>query len=152
MEGGILIGEVCRRADCTPRTVRHYESEGLVFPAAKTAGGRKLYGQESISVIRTAQLFKRLGWSLKEIRHIIDLTKSRNTRHRQLTKKLRKKFNIGSFTATCTGSGEFQERSLELTSFYAIFFTAPQDIVWERIKEFSIDSFSCFSFLFNRLH
>jgi DNA-binding transcriptional MerR regulator len=90
MEDGILIGEVCRQANCTPRTVRHYESEGLVSPAAKTPGGRKLYGKESVSVIRTAQLFKRLGCSLKEIRHIMDLTKSRNTRHRQLTKKLRK--------------------------------------------------------------
>ena len=91
MEEGMLIGEVCRQAGCTPRTVRHYESERLITPAAKTPGGRRLYGQESVSVIRTARLFKRLGCSLKEIRHIINLTKSPHTRHRHVAGKLRKK-------------------------------------------------------------
>jgi DNA-binding transcriptional MerR regulator len=90
MEDKILIGEVCRQADCTPRTVRHYEAEGLVAPVAMTRGGRKLYGKETASIIRTAQLLKRLGYSLKDIRQIITLTKSRGTRYRRLTKKLRK--------------------------------------------------------------
>jgi DNA-binding transcriptional MerR regulator len=90
MEDGILIGEVCRQADCTPRTVRHYEAEGLVVPVAMTQGGRKLYGKETASIIHTAQLLKRFGYSLKDIRQIITLTKSRDTRYRRLTKKLRK--------------------------------------------------------------
>ena len=55
-----------------------------------TRGGRKLYGKETASIIRTAQLLKRLGYLLKDIRQIITLTKSRDTRYRRLTKKLRK--------------------------------------------------------------
>ena len=89
MENGMLIGEVCRQADCTPRTVRYYETEGLVSPLTKTPGGRKLYSLETVSIIRTARLFKRLGYSLKEIRRIIHLTKSGDTRQRRLTGKLR---------------------------------------------------------------
>lgn len=90
MKQGVLIGEICRQADCTPRTVRHYEAEGLLAPVALTPGGRKLYIKETVSIIRTAQLLKRLGYSLRDVRQIISLTKSRDTRYRRLTKKLRK--------------------------------------------------------------
>ena len=90
MEENMLIGEVCRRADCTPRTVRHYEAEKIIAPVAATPSGRKLYGGETVAVIRTARLFKRLGYSLKEIRKIIDLTNSRDTKNRRLSGRLRK--------------------------------------------------------------
>lgn len=89
MEENMLIGEVCRQADCTPRTVRHYEAEKIITPVDMTPGGRKLYSEETVSVIRTVQLLKRLGYSLKDIRNIINLTNSRDTRQRRLTKRLR---------------------------------------------------------------
>ena len=88
MKSEMLIGEICKQAQCSPRTVRHYEAKGLVNFAAKTPGGHKLYDTETISVIRTAQLLKRLGYSLKDIRKIIRLTKSNDTRSRRLSKKL----------------------------------------------------------------
>ena len=90
MQNKILIGEVCRLANCTPRTVRHYEDKKLIIPIAKTSGGHKYYGDETVLVIQTAQLLKRLGYSLSDIRQIINLTKSANTKNRQLSKKLRK--------------------------------------------------------------
>ena len=89
MEDGIFIGEVCRQANCTPRTVRHYETKGLIAPIATTSGGQKLYGKDAVSIICTAHILKRLGNSLKDIRQILNLTKSKNTRHRRLTNKLR---------------------------------------------------------------
>lgn len=89
MEESMCIGEVCRQADCTPRTVRHYESEQIVTSNAVTLSGRKLYGLETVSIIRTVQLLKRLGCSLKEAREIIALTKSSDTAERRLVKSLR---------------------------------------------------------------
>ena len=89
MEDGILIGEICRRTGCTPRTIRHYEAEGLLAPISTTAGGRRFYGEEAISVVGMAQVLKRIGYSLKEIRNILSLTKSENTKDRRLTRKLR---------------------------------------------------------------
>jgi DNA-binding transcriptional MerR regulator len=89
MEETMLIGEVCRRAECTPRTVRHYEAEKIVTPAGATPGGRKLYGKDTVSIIRTVQLLKRFGYALKDIRNIIDLTHSSDTRQRRLARKLR---------------------------------------------------------------
>jgi DNA-binding transcriptional MerR regulator len=90
MEKNMLIGEVCRQADCTPRTVRHYETEKIIAPIAVTQSGRRRYGKDTVSIIRTARLLKRLGYSLKDIRKIINLTKSRDTKHRRLTKRIRK--------------------------------------------------------------
>jgi MerR family copper efflux transcriptional regulator len=90
MEENMLIGEVCCQADCTPRTVRHYETEKIITPIDITHGRRKLYKKDTVTIIRTVQLLKRLGYSLKDIRKIINLTNSRDTRHRRLTKRLRK--------------------------------------------------------------
>lgn len=90
MEGGILIGDICRRIGCTPRTIRHYEAEGLLAPVATTPGGRKIYGEEAVSIIRSVQVLKRIGHSIKEIRGILSLTRSENTRDKKLTRKLRK--------------------------------------------------------------
>ncbi len=85
----MLIGEVCRQADCTPRTVRYYEAEKIITPIGLTPGGRKLYSQEAVSLIRTVQLLKRIGYALKDTRKIIQLTHSRDTRQRRLPQKLR---------------------------------------------------------------
>jgi DNA-binding transcriptional MerR regulator len=93
MQQGLFIGEICKQADCTPRTVRHYEAEGLLIPVGKTSGGRKLYDQKTVPIIRTIQILKRLGYSLKEIRIILRLTESGNTKNRHLTKKLRQVIN-----------------------------------------------------------
>ena len=89
MKENMLIGEVCRQADCTPRTVRHYETQRIITPIGTTRGGRKLYSKDTVTVIRTVQLLKRLGYSLKDIRKTINLTKSSDTRHRRVTKRLR---------------------------------------------------------------
>lgn len=90
MEDGILIGEVCRRTGCTPRTVRYYEAEGLLTPISITPGGRKLYGEVVVLILHTAQVLKRIGYSIKNIRSILSLSKSENTKDRRLTRKLRR--------------------------------------------------------------
>ena len=90
MADGIMIGDICIRTGCTPRTIRHYEAEGLLAPVATTPGGRKIYGEETVSVIHSVQVLKRIGYSIREIRGILSLAKSENTRDKKLTRKLRK--------------------------------------------------------------
>jgi DNA-binding transcriptional MerR regulator len=90
MADHILIGEICRRTGCTPRTIRHYEAEALLAPVSITSGRHKLYGEEALSIIPTAQVLKRIGYSIKDIRDILSLTKSENTKDRKLTRKPRK--------------------------------------------------------------
>ena len=87
---GKPIGEICRLAECTPRTVRHYENEGLIRPARTTPGGRKLYGAEVIAIIRMARILQRIEYSIKDIREVLALAHSGDTRNRRLTGELRK--------------------------------------------------------------
>jgi len=97
MADGILIGEICRRTGCTPRTIRHYEAEELLAPLATTPGGRKIYGEDAVSIIYSVQVLKRIGYSIKEIRGILSLTKSENTKDKKLTRKLRKMLSSSLF-------------------------------------------------------
>ena len=90
MADGMLIGKICRHTGCTPRTIRHYEAEGLLTPISITPGGRKLYAEEVVSIIRIAQVLKRIGYSINDIRKILLLSKSENTKDRRLTRKLRR--------------------------------------------------------------
>ena len=85
----MFIGEVCRHAGCTPRTVRHYEAQGILTARRKTAGGRKIYDAECVAAICAARLLKRLGYALKDIRQIMRLRNSGDTAERCLSKGLR---------------------------------------------------------------
>ena len=93
MPESMLIGELCRQAGCTPRTVRHYEAEGLIAPVDLTRSGRKVYGSHSVAVIQVVRLLQRLGYSLKDIRSILELTESGDTRQRRLSRRLRRQLS-----------------------------------------------------------
>ena len=65
------IGELAERLGVTTKTIRFYESIGLLPDPARTASGYRSYEEqdaERLTFIRTAQ---RLGLSLDEIREII---------------------------------------------------------------------------------
>jgi DNA-binding transcriptional MerR regulator len=66
------IGDLARRAQVTPRTLRYYESLGLLQPAARRSGGFRLYDQAAVGRLeRIRQLKELLGFSLDEVREIL---------------------------------------------------------------------------------
>lgn len=72
--GAVLrIGELARQLGLNPRTIRYYESIGLLPEPERTASGYRLYGEadrDRLVFIKTAQ---RLGITLDEIREILAL-------------------------------------------------------------------------------
>jgi DNA-binding transcriptional MerR regulator len=82
---------LCRKADCTPRAVRFYEEKGLLLPVGKTASGRRLYGDEAVSLIRLIHVLQEAGWNLREIGESIELSRSADTRGKELTITLRER-------------------------------------------------------------
>ena len=67
------IGEVAERTGLTQRTLRYYESIGLLAPASRLEGGFRLYNEEDIRRLeQIVQLKRLLGFSLAEIRQIVD--------------------------------------------------------------------------------
>ncbi len=68
----LRIGEVARRTGVTLRTVRYYQSLGLIQAATRTRGGLHLYRSEALDRIRFIRDLRSLNLSLAMIRRIFD--------------------------------------------------------------------------------
>ncbi|QCR41339.1 MerR family transcriptional regulator [Microbacterium sp. SGAir0570] len=67
------IGEVTERTEMSFRTLRHYDEIGLVTPSARTEGGFRLYTETDVARILLIRRMKPLGYSLDEIRELLDV-------------------------------------------------------------------------------
>lgn len=67
------IGELTKRAGVTPRTIRYYESIGLMPPGEREGNGQHYYNEETLERLRKIDQLKKLGLSLDEIRGVVDL-------------------------------------------------------------------------------
>jgi len=73
MKTRMRIGDLTERAEVTPRTVRYYESIGLIAPGEREGSGQHYYSEETLARLRKIDQLKQLGLSLDEIRDVIDL-------------------------------------------------------------------------------
>ena len=78
------IAELAREFGVTTRTIRYYEDKGLLSPRRK--GQRRVYAPRDRVRLRLIMRGKRLGFSLDEIRELIDLydvdpTEAKQLRH-----------------------------------------------------------------------
>lgn len=67
------IGEVARRVGIGVETVRFYEREGLVASPPRSASGYRLFPDEAVDRLRFVRRAKELGFTLDEIRSLLDL-------------------------------------------------------------------------------
>ncbi len=67
------IGDVAERAGVTPRTIRYYESIGLLPPGEREGTGHHHYTDVTVDRLRKIDQLKKLGLSLDEIQGVIDL-------------------------------------------------------------------------------
>lgn len=68
------IGVLAREFGVTTRTIRYYEDEGLLSPERR--GLRRVYGPRERVRLRLILRGKRLGFSIAEIREILDMYQS----------------------------------------------------------------------------
>jgi DNA-binding transcriptional MerR regulator len=67
------IGEVAKLTELTTRTLRYWEELGLVRPSANGNNGERLYSRADMTrVARISDLQKLLGFSLAEVRVVLD--------------------------------------------------------------------------------
>jgi DNA-binding transcriptional MerR regulator len=74
------ITELCKEFDVTPRTLRFYEQKGLLSPARR--GWTRLFSYRDRARLKLILRGKRVGFSLEEIKEMLDLY---NLRDGQLT-------------------------------------------------------------------
>ncbi|MBV9835583.1 MAG: MerR family DNA-binding transcriptional regulator [Alphaproteobacteria bacterium] len=82
------IAELAREYNVTPRAIRFYEDEGLLFPTR--AGMSRIYSQGDRWRLGWVLRGKRLGFSLAEIKELLDLYHADRSGVQQLRAIVRK--------------------------------------------------------------
>lgn len=77
------IREMCDAYEVTPRTLRFYESKELLFP--RRAGQKRLFTKRDRARLKLILRGKRFGFSLEEIRQLLDLYDKGDQQLTQLT-------------------------------------------------------------------
>src|SRR5690625_2748180 len=67
----ISIKEVTKQTGISVRTLRYYDQIDLLIPADRTPGGHRLYSEKELTKLQEIQFLKNLGFSLKEIQHML---------------------------------------------------------------------------------
>ncbi|WP_439122674.1 MerR family transcriptional regulator [Marivita sp.] len=67
----MTIREMCDVFDVTPRTLRFYEAKELIFPIRE--GQKRLFTKRDRARLKLILRGKRFGFSLEEIRQLLDL-------------------------------------------------------------------------------
>ena len=75
------IGDVARQFDVTLRTLRFYEDKGLLAP--RREGSARLYSRKDITRLKLILLGRKAGFSLREVKQIMDLYDPANGNMRQ---------------------------------------------------------------------
>ena len=80
----MTIREMCDAYEVTPRTLRFYEAKELLFPIRE--GQKRLFTRRDRARLELIMRGKRFGFSLEEIRQLLDLYDMGDQQHTQLVK------------------------------------------------------------------
>jgi MerR family transcriptional regulator, copper efflux regulator len=97
----LSIGKVARRTGIGVETIRFYEREGLLAAPARGASGYRLYPERVIGRIRFIRCAKELGFSLKEIKELLQLRRNSSSTCEDMREKAEAKIaNVEAKIAT----------------------------------------------------
>jgi MerR family copper efflux transcriptional regulator len=72
------IGEVATATGLPAKTIRYYESEGLIDRPARSAGNYRRYDDAHVQTLRFIQHARQLGFSLKEVGALVALWRDKH--------------------------------------------------------------------------
>ncbi len=82
----MTIREMCDAFEVTPRTLRFYEAKELLFPIRE--GQKRLFTRRDRARLKLILRGKRFGFSLEEIRQLLDLYDMGDQQQTQLTRSV----------------------------------------------------------------
>ena len=72
------IGEASKRSGVTTKTIRYYESIGLIPAAGRTASGYRAYTAKEVEMLRFIQRARSLGFSVEDVSGLLELWRDRS--------------------------------------------------------------------------
>jgi MerR family copper efflux transcriptional regulator len=72
------IGEAAARSDVTAKTIRYYESIGLIDAVPRTSGGYRSYEPTDVAFLRFIHRARSLGFSVQNVANLLALYHDRN--------------------------------------------------------------------------
>ena len=73
MGSTFTIGKLAESSGLASSAIRYYEGHGLIEPIARTESNYRLFGPESLSRLRFIQAAKLAGFTLDDIRRLIEI-------------------------------------------------------------------------------
>lgn len=86
------IGETARRAGVHKETVRYYEKRNLIPKPARLRSGYRLFTRRHIDQIKFIKRAQELGFTLSEIKELLELRMDENTTCSDIKKEAREKY------------------------------------------------------------
>jgi DNA-binding transcriptional MerR regulator len=112
MDSGVIqIGELAKRTALTVDAIRFYERRLLLPKPVRSPGGFRLYSTDEIERLHFIRQMHGLGFSLREIRELIDLRAHRISACESVRELLKRKL-----TGVRAKLHELQELESELTN------------------------------------
>ena len=114
------IGEVASRAHVNKETVRYYEKRGLIPKPDRRRSGYRIFTKRHIEQIRFIKRAQELGFTLSEIKELLELRMDENTTCSEIKDEAQRKYQdvvdkiedlqrikttLLDLIDSCTGSG-----------------------------------------------
>lgn len=78
MTSSYNIGSVAEAAGVSAKTVRYYESIGLIAPAGRRANGYRSYCESDMRTLAFIKRARNLGFSVDEVHELLDLWRNKS--------------------------------------------------------------------------
>lgn len=72
------IGQAADRSGVPAKTIRYYESIGLIPEAGRTASGYRAYDRKDVETLRFVQRARSLGFSVRDVGNLLALWRDRS--------------------------------------------------------------------------
>lgn len=109
----LTIGKLSAVSNISPDALRYYEREGLITPTDKTEGGYRLYGDDVVRRVRFIQHAQACGFSLAEIRELLQLRQMDNASCSDVRQRaIKKRLQIAAKIRTMQAMAETLDRMI----------------------------------------